>query len=71
MKENDEVYAYWYQLELVEGLAPGIQPHENAVRNKTDQTNLINKMNSSTAEITYWISQGRPMNSGNDTIPSW
>ena len=35
--------AYRYQLELVKGLAPGIQPHENALRNKTDQTILINK----------------------------
>jgi hypothetical protein len=35
--------AYWYQLELVEGLGPGIQPGENALRNKTDETILINK----------------------------
>jgi hypothetical protein len=33
---------YYYQLELVEGLASGIQPHENVLRYKADNTGLIN-----------------------------
>lgn len=59
-----------YPLELVEGLTTGIQCFKNSVRDKTDDTVLISRMLHQRG-FTYRMSHGKPMNSGNDTIPVW
>ena len=64
-----EARACPYQLKLVEGLGPGVQYQENALRNQTDETILISKWTSGKSNFTYRISHGSPMYKGKDTMP--
>lgn len=44
---------YRYQLKLVEGLASGIQPHEDGLRDEADETIMISKLFLVVREITH------------------
>ena len=66
-----EIMVCPYQLKLVEGLGPGVQYQEDALRNQTDKTILISNWTTGKGKFTYRISHGSPIYKGSDTMPLW